>query len=582
MPALGACRTGARLCVLGAMAAGQADAVEPFISTIAITDQAAPAVPGAVFFSFDAPTIARNGTIVFSARLAQDGQDIGSSVWAVVGGAPRLELREGDPVFHGSDSIQISSLALPTLNQAGDIIVLAGLGDTGGWSVTTPFDVAPGVTAGASIAAEGFAIPGFWSGDPLAGLYPPMLNQAGHVAFMGHRRQGMWSTRSGELLLIRKSGDHAWGSNQGHFIWFERPAQNATGDIGFRALVTNPTGQSPERIGVWTNESDRRRRIAIEDMAVAGDGLEGTFFRDFSAEPRINDTGRVAFACRIRGAVSASNDSGIWSEHGGALRAVVREGQIGTGTASLFTRFHPEFAFNAGGDIAFIAALNSEAYRNSGVFRATADGAVELVTRENHLLPGAVGNVRFKVFEPPVMNGSGQVAFAAQLFGTEVTSGTNQALVIADSALNLRTIVRTGDLIVVGTDGSDMREVDWIDFSGIEPGDGRTPLDESGTVVFRLVFTDGSSGIFVSRASCPADVATQGVPEGDPGYDVPDGVVSYADLNLFLIWWAENDGRADLTTSGSVAGDPGFGVPDGFIDQDDLDYFLGFWLTQCQ
>ncbi len=81
---------------------------------------------------------------------------------------------------------------------------------------------------------------------------------------------------------------------------------------------------------------------------------------------------------------------------------------------------------------------------------------------------------------------------------------------------------------------------------------------------------------------CTADVTTQGAGVGDPGYGVPDGLVTAADVNYYINFWVAGDlAVADLTTQGAGVGDPGYGVPDGLVTAADVNYYINFWVAGC-
>jgi len=84
-----------------------------------------------------------------------------------------------------------------------------------------------------------------------------------------------------------------------------------------------------------------------------------------------------------------------------------------------------------------------------------------------------------------------------------------------------------------------------------------------------------------SLACSPADITTQGAGAGDPGYGVPDGAVSAADLNYYVNLFVASDSAADLTTAGAGSGDPGYGVPDGQVTAADIQYFVNLWVAGC-
>ena len=79
-----------------------------------------------------------------------------------------------------------------------------------------------------------------------------------------------------------------------------------------------------------------------------------------------------------------------------------------------------------------------------------------------------------------------------------------------------------------------------------------------------------------------ADVTTQGAGAGDPGYGVPDGLVTAADLNYYVNAWVAGDlAIADVTTQGAGIGDPNYGVPDGAVTAADLNFYVNLWVLGC-
>jgi len=79
-----------------------------------------------------------------------------------------------------------------------------------------------------------------------------------------------------------------------------------------------------------------------------------------------------------------------------------------------------------------------------------------------------------------------------------------------------------------------------------------------------------------------ADLTTTGAGIGDPGFGVPDGQVTSADINYYVnAWVGGNTAIADVTTTGAGVGDPGFGVPDGQITGTDINYYVNIWVLGC-
>jgi hypothetical protein len=80
---------------------------------------------------------------------------------------------------------------------------------------------------------------------------------------------------------------------------------------------------------------------------------------------------------------------------------------------------------------------------------------------------------------------------------------------------------------------------------------------------------------------CPADVTTQGAGIGQPGYGVPDGLVTAADINFFVNLWGAGNLDADVTTQGAGIGTAGYGTPDGLTTGADINFFVNLWVAGC-
>mgnify|MGYP001203513439 CR=1 FL=1 len=79
---------------------------------------------------------------------------------------------------------------------------------------------------------------------------------------------------------------------------------------------------------------------------------------------------------------------------------------------------------------------------------------------------------------------------------------------------------------------------------------------------------------------CAPDITSGAIP-GQPGYGVPNGVLSNDDFFAFLIeFTGGNLAIADLTST-AVVGAPGYGIPDGQINNDDFFYYLTIFSAGC-
>lgn len=179
-------------------------------------------------------------------------------------------------------------------------------------------------------------------------------------------------------------------------------------------------------------------------------------FAQLSA-PSTNSLGQLAFGGYVQGpGITASNDQGIWVRMGNITSAVIREGLVS---------------------------------------------------------PNLGSGINFTSFTFPVINNVGQITFAAFLSGPGVTSANNQGLWVW-SAGELVKIARMGDLFDLAPSPSvtDLRVITGIDYwggqsdiAGSSGEDGRRQyFNDQGALVFRLRFSDGSSGIFTALVPEPA------------------------------------------------------------------------------
>jgi|GEM_PF-718909 len=78
-----------------------------------------------------------------------------------------------------------------------------------------------------------------------------------------------------------------------------------------------------------------------------------------------------------------------------------------------------------------------------------------------------------------------------------------------------------------------------------------------------------------------ADLTTLGAGSGDPGYGVPDGSLTAADIQYYVNLFVAADPASDFTTTGAGIGDPGYGVPDGSITAADVQYYVNLYVAGC-
>jgi hypothetical protein len=249
-----------------------------------------------------------------------------------------------------------------------------------------------------------------------------------------------------------------------------------------------------------------------------GLGPESRFTGFSYGGAKINNFGQAAWTSSFTGASSAPADgSGIFIEGPGeprhlvALQGVEDARGPGLGPGYSFDGFG-EIAFGDGGDIAMTAQLNipeDTVYRRS-LFKIPYGGTPEpigIARTDGPHGPGLGPGVYFSEFNVypffaehlPHLNSAGDVLFGATLVGPAVNNFNNFGLWISRGD-DLVLLARKGELFDVNpSDVVDLRTIWEIHLSsvGIQPG-GADPFNDDGSVVFQLVFTDGSTGIFIA------------------------------------------------------------------------------------
>ncbi|MDJ0610616.1 MAG: PKD domain-containing protein, partial [Kiloniellales bacterium] len=255
------------------------------LGLLALEDARAPGTaPGAVFSAFGDPVLNAAGQVAFVGILTGSGVH-GSNRFGIWGsdtmGALDLLVRAGDEapgtlpdVVFGSFS---STIALNALGQLAFQGSLTGpdidfSNSNGIWG--------PDATGALGLLARsGDPAPGTPPGTTFSGVFNPVLNAAGQVAFLG-------DSRGADVNASNVRG--LWGST-------------ATGALGLLARVGDPAPGTPPDV---------------------------EFSRLFS--PVLNAAGQVAFIGDLRGqGVNSANDRGVWGPAAaGALGLIAREGDV--------------------------------------------------------------------------------------------------------------------------------------------------------------------------------------------------------------------------------------------------------------
>lgn len=158
----------------------------------------------------------------------------------------------------------------------------------------------------------------------------------------------------------------------------------------------------------------------------------GVIFDEFK-RPDINAAGEVAFAAVFAGTgVLNTNDSTLWSDRGGSLMQVVREGQQAVGLPMMVSYgTFPTPHLNDEGHIAFESVLSGvgvDFNNDEAVFSEGTTGALGLVAHESDHAAGTPAAVNYSGIVHVLFNNEGRVVFSGQVKGTGVDNSNSACI----------------------------------------------------------------------------------------------------------------------------------------------------------
>lgn len=450
---------------------------------VALTGDAAPAGGNYNTFSVS-PVLNGTGHVAFTASLT--------------GGASTMGVFAGAPGFMQSAALQgaaapsggnYANLGDPVLNGAGQVAFTANL--TGGSSTAGVFAGAPGSMQ--AVALQGTAAPAGGNYSSFSGSH--VLNGAGQVAFFanltgGSSTTGVFEGAPGSIQAVALKGAAAPAG--GNYLGFGVPVLNGTEQVAFGASTTGGSSTA----GVFVGAPGFMQAAALQAAAAPAGGNYSTF-----TNPVLNGAGQVAFLANLSG---GSSTQGVFIGAPGSVQAAALVGTAAPAGGNYGTFTNP--VLNGAGQVAFLANLTGGS-STAGVF-AGAPGSMQAAAVQGTAAP-AGGN--YNAFSSPGLNGAGQVAFFATLTGAGITTANDGAL-FAGRPGDLAQIVREGDSVDVDPGpGVANRTVaaSGINFliSGGQDGRG-VSFNDDGTLIYRLTFTDGSSGVFTSSVPEPTGLLT--------------------------------------------------------------------------
>ena len=304
-------------------------------------------------------------------------------------------------------------------------------------------------------------------GDPIAGSTPagtlqnvfegPVINQVGEVTTTNYlegtgydfsNNYVVLSTAGGQISAVAQEGQPAPGTGAG--VVFDRynqgnapPVINNYGQTAFQAELRGVGVTLNNDHGIFTEAGGQLRLIAREGDAAPG--VEpGTVFSQLDNRiPILSDSGQTVFTARVARPVSISPfEEAIYAESSGTLNLVALSGQAPTGTPThmVYTDFGTPTQ-NASGHIAFRANLSGSGF-GEGIFSGS-PGNINTVAYSGMSVPGLGPGEIFYSFNDPAFNSRGQTAFWAILSGGTINFDTEVGL-FTESTGELRLFAQSG------------------------------------------------------------------------------------------------------------------------------------------
>ncbi len=433
-------------------------------------------------------------------------------VWSEGGGALRMIAREGDQVPGLAQGIVFDWPTPPidqlALNDAGDVSFRSMLEGPG-----VGFNNARGFWA----EQDGVLQFKFrrWSDAPDLESFTGIRqfrrlahSHAGQFAmaadFIGAAStstwfRGIWMEVDGELQLIAREGGSAPDARHaseliddfGHAVaYFNKSHQVVfVGDV-VRDRGGNKGFSFPTHV-IWAGGPESIREVARGSTATPG--IVGGRFGEFT-QYDINDNGRTIFSATLTNGVQR----GVWVETPEGLRPIAFEEPLeGTSEDDLYpatSRFGNRFYLNNHDQVALHARVAGPGVTSSdrdGIW-VDRNGDLGLVVRTSDEAAGAGPGIVFdEINELVSFNDVGQILFTALLRGSGIDEGNDFGLWTIDARGQMELILREGQLFNINpfTLETDLRIV-----KGFVPSE----MNDSGQLALKILFEDGTSGVFVA------------------------------------------------------------------------------------
>jgi hypothetical protein len=503
---------------------GVASAQQAVTQPLVLRGQPAPGTADGVNFGlfFHYPTANGAGGSAFLNTLTGAGVTEMNNAATFVrrpDGTTVLVAREGSPAPSLGPGINFREpWDTPVLSDAGHIAFASRIGGTGvvfGSNDRVIFAGPPDALV--PVARQQSQAAGLPAGTIYVHLDPwVLMNDAGGILYRStvagpqpspNLREALFFGPPASITAVVRTGDAAHGMPAGvtYAPSFDMLGVNDDGHIAYRA---NLAGASISRnlndSALYAGPAGAPTLVARRGDSPPGVSDPGARYGRFD-NFILNDAGVVAYGVRLE-VVDSTTDEAVYAGPAAAPRLIAREGgAVPHAAPGMVYRQFGQPTTNDVGGIAF-SGYTGEGFAGAlhpALFTGTLDD-VRPVLMAGAPAAGAP-HLRYGGFShvAPALNNAGQIAFDATLITAE-NNMRGRGLFLWDPVLGDMLIAREGGMFDVG--GGTLRRVRGYDDIGFARGTGNdspSGVGDDGRFVFRLIFDDGSSGIFSATVPEP-------------------------------------------------------------------------------
>jgi hypothetical protein len=490
---------------------------------------------GTKYWEFNEAGLGGNGQVLFGGHVGSQF-NTEDTLWLYSNGTVTRIAKANTPApgFPAGNlaDLHFNASSGPYLSENGIITFRGVLTVTGAGGVTTEnkWGIWTGTTSTlAPVIRTAIAIPNG------GGTYPTLTeltaNPDGDIAFQGvyslENSSVVTRDSAGTVRVVARTNATAPGAGtrtfeadqaSGGLKPFSSLALTGDGQVVFGARLNDGTH------GIWTSTAAGLALVGLGSTQAPGTPTGAVFGKTTlgpgtSRQYYLSPSGNFGFIATLSqgtGGVVAGNQYGMWGRVGGTLTLLARQGDLVPGMDGVFFSRSTGTPFdtptiNDAGTVVFTGALQGTgitAANDTAIWTGQV-GNYSYVVREGNTAPGAAGWM-FTDFddERPIINAQGSFVFDATLQST-TSSQTRDSLWAYDPTQGLILIGMQGDVMTVepGVDLTVSSLGGSFD-SALSP---QRAIDDTGRILYRVTFTDGSQMLATAQVPEPSALALLGV-----------------------------------------------------------------------